>query len=323
MIAGTWTSSIRPQSMVTPAAVTAAVATAAVPSNATLVSTAAIDPTGNASVEISSLKHSKPHKGKADAGGYDPDGPLLPRRRTGFKPVWGDDGLWMSESGVIPADATVAAGPRQVLHVVNSLVKILPIDAGRGVPDPPNGYGAGGYHGGEAVVVTLPDFFGLVASNCDGGYITPSAVFDKQVKRFVVTAVCGGEANQILLAVSQTPDALGGWWLYSFPGYSTYDTAMACFNGDIHLTPTSVHTQVGYNRDGVYISFVQNCPLCEVSQATGSVLYALPKWAVYSGTTQAVVGPVYTGRTATVCCFDVWVLSSCCSTARDFNAWLV
>jgi hypothetical protein len=204
----------------------------------------------------------------------------------------------MSESGVVPADATVAAGPRQVLHVVNSLVKVLPIDAGRGVPDPPGAYGAGGYVGGEAVVVTLPDFFGLVASNCDGGYITPSAAFDKQVKRFVITAVCGGDANQILLAVSQTPDALGGWWLYSFPGYSTYDTAMACFNGETHLTPTSIHTQVGYNRDGVYISFVQNCPLCEVSQATGAVLYALPKWAVYSGTTQAVVGPVYTGEVA-------------------------
>jgi hypothetical protein len=231
----------------------------------------------------------KPRKpGKQPAPGPSP-APGQQRPRTGFRPVWGDDGLWMSESGVVPADATVAVGPRQVLHVVNSLVKVLPIHSTRGVPSS-QGSGAA-----ASLIVTLPDFFGLVASNCNGGYITPSAAFDKQVGRFVVTAVCGGDANQVLLAVSQTADAAGGWWLYAFPGYVTYRTPMACTDGDVHFNPTSIHSRLSHNHDGVFISFVQNCPLCDVPRATGSVLFALPKWALYTGATHSVVGPVFTG----------------------------
>lgn len=67
-------------------------------------------------------------------------------------------------------------------------------------------------------------------------------------------------------------------------------------------TYSHTHTlQVGYNKDGVFVSFVQNCPICEVSKATGSVLYALPKWALYCGSSTAVVGPVYTGACGAVC----------------------
>lgn len=267
---------------------------------------------------------SKPVRDEAAGGGEElhQEHSAPPRKHFGFRPIWGDEGLWMSESGAVPADATIAAGPRHIVHVVNSLVQILPVDPESGMPYMDGreyrgggGYGdddgeeqyddgydpraavppPGGWDGIDPVVVTLPDFFGLVASNCDGGYISPSAAFDKQIERFLVTAVCGGDANQILLAVSQSADALGGWWLYSFPGYVTYDTPMACTNGDVHFSPTSIHSQVGYNRDGVYISFVQNCPLCEVPEATGAVLYALPKWALYTGTTQAVIGPVYIG----------------------------
>lgn len=281
------------------------------------VSTAAAG--GNSTVGVSGLRNlriRKGHKGKGntahdmdavpavpdagpyDAGPYDPypTPQPKPRRRTGFKPVWGEDGLWMSESGVIPADSTVAAGPRHVMHIVNSLVKITTVDPMHGVPTGTDGYG---YEPSpDAVIVTLPDFFGLVASSCDGGYITPSAAYDKQAQRFIVTAVCGGDANQILLAVSQSDDATGGWWLYTFPGYVTYDTHMACTDGHDHFNPTSIHSQVSYNKDGVYISFVQNCPICEVPQATGSVLFALPKWALYCGSTNAVIGPVYTGECA-------------------------
>jgi hypothetical protein len=254
----------------------------------------------NSTVGISGHKHRKHHMPDVQTVKGDLYGPAQamakgkPHRRTGFKPVWGEDGLWMSESGVAPADATVAAGPRHVMHIVNGLVKITTVDPMHGVPTGTDGYGYD--PSPDAVIVTLPDFFGLVASSCDGGYITPSAAYDKEADRFIVTAVCGGDANQILLAVSQCDDATAGWWLYSFPGYVTYDTAMACTDGHNHYNPTSIHTQVGYNKDGVYISFVQNCPICEVPKATGSVLFALPKWALYCGSTHAVVGPVYTGE---------------------------
>jgi hypothetical protein len=225
------------------------------------VSTAAAAGSSNATVGVSGARNMRlrkggggkgaaPHMPAAGGGGYAdaysqyPDAAMAPkpRRRTGFKPVWGEDGLWMSESGVIPADSTVAAGPRHVMHIVNSLVKITTVDPGHGVPTGTDGYG---YEPSpDATIVTLPDFFGLVASSCDGGYITPSAVYDKHAGRFIVTAVCGGDANQILVAVSQCEDATAGWWLYSFPGYVTYDTHMACTDGSNHFEPTSIHTQV-------------------------------------------------------------------------------
>jgi hypothetical protein len=165
-----------------------------------------------------------------------------------------------------------------------------------------DGYGsaAGGSYGGASgapTVIALPDFFGLVASTCDGGYITPSAAFDKAVGRFLLAAVCGGDANQILLAVSKSSSAVGGWWLYSLPGYVTAGTPMACADeaSGEHLAPYSIRSQVGYNADGVFVSFVQNCPLAANPGASGAVLLALPKWALYTGSTQNVVGPVFTG----------------------------
>lgn len=273
---------------------------------------AAYSSNNTASVGISNHKPHKQHHKHQPSGlsqhGSEPslghDSSELPprprKRHTGFRPVWGDDGLWMSESGVVPADATLAAGPHHILHIVNSLVKIIPVDDDDGLPTDTGGEG-GGYGSADddasPTIITLPDFFGLVASDCDGGYISPSAAFDKHQERFIVTAICGGDANQILLAVSQTADATGGWWLYVFPGYATYDTPMACTDGDAHVNPTSIHTQVSYNRDGVFISFVQNCPLCNVPRATGAVLYALPKWSLYCGASaHSVVGPVYTGE---------------------------
>jgi hypothetical protein len=323
------------------------VTAAAVQGNTSLVTTASLGSADDASVSISGHKFQKPHKQRkgqqlpdefsqdfstpekskprkprkgeqlSDAPSAPEQQPQQPRRRTGFNPIWGDDGLWMSESGVVPADSTVAVGSRHVVHIVNSLVKIMAIDQSRGVPDVAGGSSAPGVSA-EAVIVTLPDFFGLVASSCDGGYVTPSAAYDKQVGRFIVTAVCGGDSNQILLAVSQTSEATGRWWLYSFPAYVTYDTPMACTDGSSHFTPTSIHTQIGYNRDGVFISFVQNCPLCHVPRATGSVLYALPKWSLYTGSTQAVVGPVYTGE----CCWASTCLRmlSPCNDCRCANS---
>lgn len=42
--------------------------------------------------------------------------------------------------------------------------------------------------------------------------------------------------------------------------------------------------QVGYNKDGVFLSFIHNCPSNQET-ATGAMIYALPKWAVYKGAT--------------------------------------
>lgn len=46
----------------------------------------------------------------------------------------------------------------------------------------------------------------------------------------------------------------------------------------------SVVLQVGYNKDGVFLTFIHNCPSNQET-ATGAMIYALPKWAVYKGAT--------------------------------------
>jgi hypothetical protein len=44
-----------------------------------------------------------------------------------------------------------------------------------------------------------------------------------------------------------------------------------------------ISTRFSCCTDGVFISFVQNCP--DDVEAAGAVLFALPKWAVYRGAT--------------------------------------
>lgn len=92
---------------------------------------------------------------------------------------------------------------------------------------------------------------------------------------------------QILLAISTTASATGTWILYSFDGEVTSNTPMQCDG-----YPVSLQSQVTYNRDGVYVSWVQNCPPNQELD-TGAVLMALPKWAVYKGATW-FYAPVWT-----------------------------
>ncbi|WIA21393.1 hypothetical protein OEZ85_000609 [Tetradesmus obliquus] len=192
----------------------------------------------------------------------------------------GFPGLSTADTYVLPPDPTIAVGPDTALHVVNSLVAIYKVNPGTGNPASLNSTK-------PALLVSLPSFFTLVAPQCSGGYFSPSATYDKLVGRFLLTAVCGGDANQILLAVSSTSSALGGWLLYSFAAEATQSTPMVCDG-----YPAALHTQVSYNTDGVFISYVQNCPDDPFS-ATGAVLYALPKWAAYRGATYFWV-PVWT-----------------------------
>jgi hypothetical protein len=142
-------------------------------------------------------------------------------------------GITMADSGVVPADAAIAVGPAHVVHVVNGLVKILPVG--------PNGEFPKSVKPGQVRLVPLPDWFGLVAAPCDGGYITPSATYDKEVGRFLVSAICGGDSNQVLLSVSANSSAMGAWILYSFAGEATQGTRMQCINESY---PISFHSQV-------------------------------------------------------------------------------
>lgn len=181
------------------------------------------------------------------------------------------NGIAMQDTGVPLADAAIAVGPHHVVHVVNSMVKIIPVSKDGDYPR--------SLTPGQVRLIPLSEWFGLVASPCDGGYITPSATYDKLVGRFLIAAVCGGDTNQVMLSVSATDNALGAWILYSFAGESTQGTRFQCLD-----FPVSFHSQVGYNKDGVFLTFIQNCPSSQET-STGAMLYALPKWAVYKGAT--------------------------------------
>jgi hypothetical protein len=142
-------------------------------------------------------------------------------------------GITMADSGVVPADAAIAVGPNHVVHVVNGLVKILPVNS--------NGEFPKSLKPGQMRLIPLPDWFGLVASPCDGGYINPSATYDKEVGRFLISAICGGDTNQVVLSVSADSSATGSWILYSFAGEATQGTRMQCINESY---PISFHSQV-------------------------------------------------------------------------------
>jgi hypothetical protein len=197
--------------------------------------------------------------------------------------AYGTLGVDLQQTNVVPPDPALAVGPQQVLHVVNSLVKIIPLTTQGNIDMAPRR--------GAARSIPLPDFFALVASPCDGGYIYPHAVYDKEIGRFLLTCICGGDSNQILLAVSTTSSAHGTWILYSFPGEVTRGLRMQC------PYPVSLNSKVGYNRDGVFLSWVQNCPDNQ-QDSTGAIIAALPKWAVYRGAT-FFYAPVWTA-------YDIW-----------------
>uniref|UniRef100_A0A383V3P6 Uncharacterized protein n=1 Tax=Tetradesmus obliquus TaxID=3088 RepID=A0A383V3P6_TETOB len=198
--------------------------------------------------------------------------------KRGMNHAYGTLGVDLQQSNVVPPDPALAVGPQQALHVVNSLVRIIPLTTQGNIDMSPRR--------GASRTIPLPDFFALVASPCDGGYIYPHAVYDKEIGRFLLTCVCGGDSNQVLLAVSTTSSAHGTWILYSFPGEVTKGLRMQC------PYPVSLYSKVGYNRDGVFLSWVQNCPDNQET-ATGAIIAALPKWAVYRGAT-FFYAPVWT-----------------------------
>lgn len=102
---------------------------------------------------------------------------------------FGTQGINLQATNVVPPDPTLAVGPVHALHVVNSLVKIIPLTPSGNIDLSPRP--------GQQRTIPLPDFFALVASPCDGGYIYPWAAYDKEIGRFLLTCVCGGDSNMV------------------------------------------------------------------------------------------------------------------------------
>ena len=97
----------------------------------------------------------------------------------------------------IPCDAMVAAGPNHVISTGNSTIRIRT-------------------KAGAIVQTVRADvFFG---SRFTSDYFDPKVIYDVIRRRFVILydeLVDGVEANYFV-AISQTPDATGGWYIYQF-----------------------------------------------------------------------------------------------------------
>jgi PKD repeat protein len=97
--------------------------------------------------------------------------------------------------GNVPPDPELAAGPNHVIAVVNVAFEIFDT-------------------GGNSVVgpTTFASFFNGV-SGCTGVF-DPNANYDEEADRFIIGI--DGNGTDYCIAVSQTSNPTGDWWLYSF-----------------------------------------------------------------------------------------------------------
>jgi hypothetical protein len=125
----------------------------------------------------------------------------------------------------------------------------------------------------------------------------PAAAYDAAAGRFVLSATCGGQGI-VLLAASATNDAAGAWFVFSLVADGV-GSALACASssaagGGGPEAAIADYSQVGYNSDGVFVTYKSVCPSSS-SGAGGVGLLALPKWALYRGM-PTFHFPLYTGR---------------------------
>ncbi len=116
-------------------------------------------------------------------------GPLAPIANNGFEGI--------TQSGYIPSEPTVAAGPLNIFTAGNSTITVTNKD------------------GTNRVETSGTTFFNVTAG--EGGISDAQCFYDALRGRFV--ALCfttGTNYSNFYLAISQTNDARGSWWRYKF-----------------------------------------------------------------------------------------------------------
>tara|TARA_R110000850_G_scaffold150497_1_gene273284 strand:- start:197928 stop:200855 length:2928 start_codon:yes stop_codon:yes gene_type:complete len=109
-------------------------------------------------------------------------------------PIENFDGATVTEGGALPPDPTGAAGPNHYVHAFNLGVKIF--DKQGNVLFGP---------------ISLGDFFGNGVNSGD-----PIVLYDQLANRFFVTQF-NTSNNGLLIAISETPDPTGSYFIYEFP----------------------------------------------------------------------------------------------------------
>jgi hypothetical protein len=197
------------------------------------------------------------------------------RSQTGYSALsldFGLDGLSSLAGNQSPLDPAMAArvagdGTYQMVAAVNSQVEVTNMSQDF-------------FELGSSGAQTLGIFGAGLPSSAAYTYRSPGVFWDLQQQRWVLvmTAWLPGAATSsqpayILLAVSQTADAIGSWWVYALPAASGL---AGCPGG---AATTLDYTQATYDAHGIYIT---TQILCDRIPAQSAIL-AVPKAAAYDG----------------------------------------
>ena len=150
--------------------------------------------------------------------------------KQGSMPVKGKDFAGFGDTGWFPPDGGIAAGPVQVVEVVNSSINVYD------------------KNGNLLSSQSLNNFFsGLGTPGSDFLY-DPSIYYDQLLSRFWVLATSKNDSpnrSNILVAVSADSDVTNGWYIYYLD--ATYDGGNATNNW-------CDYPHMGMDADAIYIS---------------------------------------------------------------------
>jgi uncharacterized repeat protein (TIGR01451 family) len=172
-------------------------------------------------------------------------GRLSPVLGTNFDSL--DVGDCCPSGATVPPDPEMSAGPNHLIAVVNVAFEIYDT-SGTSLAGP----------------VTFDSFFSpLGGTNCTaGGPFDPNTLYDEENDRFMMAV--DGDGKAYCVAVSQTSDPTGSWWLYEFP---------TNVSGRFFDYP-----HAGIGRDAIYLG----ANMFSGSFVEGRV-WALDKSAMYAG----------------------------------------
>jgi len=133
-------------------------------------------------------------------------------------------------TGFIPPDVAGAAGPYQFVMPLNGRISIF------------------SKNGTQVSTSTPGSFFAGLGTPSTDFTFDPRAIWDEYINRFVILYTTRNDAasrSNLLVAVSQTSDALGGWNLYAFN---------ARVNGGTDTSNWCDYPQLGYDSQTLYFT---------------------------------------------------------------------
>src|SRR5258706_9270438 len=161
---------------------------------------------------------------------------------------------------IIPPDVNGAVGPTKVMEDLNNNLRIR--DKATGVTQ---------------LTVGNATFWAPVTTVADRGALTdPRTVYDPYNCCFIMATQTFGLNGSVLVAVSQTSDPAGAWWLYKFSGLSgsaggayQLDYPILGFNKNWATVTINRYTSAGAFSYG--IALVLNYPQLRVGAGSGTL----------------------------------------------------